>query len=185
MKGRPLRPPTTFWLHSRGLKNSRVNRSLKESFPLFPEFNVVRGFKGFPLKYTKDNVLGTHNLLEICRLYCPDLEKFIHVSTDEVYGESMLLEDETCKTEQAVLCPTNPYAASKAAAEMLVQSYNHSFNIPIIITRGNNVYGPLQYDEKVIPRFIGQLKRGKRVTIQGDGSCVRAFYIQKIQLMHL
>jgi len=127
------------------------------------------------IQYTKDNVLGTHNLLEAARLYCPTLEKFIHVSTDEVYGESMLNEDEWCKTEQSILCPTNPYAASKAAAEMLVQSYNHSFNIPIIITRGNNVYGPNQYPEKVIPRFIKQLKEGKKVTIQGDGSCVRAF----------
>ena len=127
------------------------------------------------LQYTKDNVVGTHNLLEICRLYCTTLEKFIHVSTDEVYGESMISSNESCKTEQSVLCPTNPYAASKAAAEMLVQSYNHSFNMPIIITRGNNVYGPNQYPEKVIPRFIEQLKAGKKVTIQGDGSCVRAF----------
>lgn len=127
------------------------------------------------LQYTKDNVLGTHNLLEVARLYCPTLEKFIHVSTDEVYGESMLLANESCKTEQSILCPTNPYAASKAAAEMLVQSYNHSFNMPIIITRGNNVYGPNQYPEKVIPRFIKQLKEGKKVTIQGNGSCIRAF----------
>lgn len=127
------------------------------------------------IQYTKDNVLGTHNLLEISRLYCPTLERFIHCSTDEVYGESMLTIDEQHKTEQSVLCPTNPYAASKAAAEMLVQSYNHSFNMPIIITRGNNVYGPNQYPEKVIPRFIQQLKNGEKVTIQGDGSCVRAF----------
>ena len=75
----------------------------------------------------KDNVLGTYNLLEVARIYCSILEKFIHVSTDEVYGESMLIEDEWCKTEQSILCPTNPYAASKAAAEMLVLSYNHSF----------------------------------------------------------
>ena len=87
----------------------------------------------------------------------------------------MLEVDEQHKTEQSVLCPTNPYAASKAAAEMLVTSYNHSFNMPIIITRGNNVYGPNQYPEKVIPRFIKQLKNGEKVTIQGDGSCVRAF----------
>ena len=127
------------------------------------------------IQYTKDNVLGTHNLLEVARLYCPTLERFIHCSTDEVYGESMLELDEQHKTEQSVLCPTNPYAASKAAAEMLVQSYNHSFNMPIIITRGNNVYGPNQYPEKVIPRFIKQLKNGEKVTIQGDGSCVRAF----------
>jgi len=58
---------------------------------------------------------------------------------------------------------------------MLVNSYNHSFNLPIIITRGNNVYGPNQYPEKVIPKFIKQLKNNEKITIQGDGSCVRAF----------
>jgi dTDP-glucose 4,6-dehydratase len=127
------------------------------------------------IQYTQDNILGTHNLLEATRLYCPTLQKFIHVSTDEVYGESMLHADELHKTEQTVLCPTNPYAASKAGAELIAQAYNHSFKMPIIITRGNNVYGPNQYPEKVIPRFIQQLQRNEKVTIQGDGSCVRAF----------
>ena len=112
------------------------------------------------LQYTKDNILGTHNLLEVTRLYCPTLERFIHVSTDEVYGESILDVNEKHKTEQSILCPTNPYAASKAAAELMAQSYNHSFNMQIIITRGNNVYGPNQYPEKVIPRFIQQLQNG-------------------------
>jgi dTDP-D-glucose 4,6-dehydratase len=87
----------------------------------------------------------------------------------------MLNIDEKHKTEQSILCPTNPYAATKAAAELLAQSYNHSFNMPIIITRGNNVYGPNQYPEKVIPKFIKLLKDNKKITIQGDGSCVRAF----------
>jgi dTDP-glucose 4,6-dehydratase len=127
------------------------------------------------IQYTQDNVLGTHHLLESVRLYCTTLQKFIHVSTDEVYGESMLSADEHHKTEQTVLCPTNPYAATKAGAELLAQAYNHSFKIPIIITRGNNVYGPNQYPEKVIPRFIKQLYNNEKVTIQGDGSCVRAF----------
>ena len=127
------------------------------------------------IQYTKDNVFGTHNLLEVSRLYGSSLVKFIHVSTDEVYGESKLDANEIHKTEQSLLCPTNPYAASKAAAEMLVNSYNHSFNLPIIITRGNNVYGPNQYPEKVIPKFIKQLKNNKKITIQGDGSCVRGF----------
>lgn len=127
------------------------------------------------VQYTKDNILGTHNLLEACRLYCNTLVKFIHVSTDEVYGESMLETDEQHKTEQSVLCPTNPYAATKAGAELIAQSYNHSFGMPVIITRGNNVYGPNQYPEKLISRFIKLLKEDKPVTIQGDGSCVRAF----------
>jgi len=126
------------------------------------------------LQYTQDNIVGTHTLLECCRLY-GKIERFIHVSTDEVYGESMLETDEKHKTEHSILCPTNPYAATKAGAELIAQSYNHSFGMPIIITRGNNVYGPNQYPEKVIPRFIQQLKNGEKVTIQGDGSCVRAF----------
>lgn len=127
------------------------------------------------IQYTKDNVLGTHNLLEVSRLYCKTLERFIHVSTDEVYGESMIKLDEKHKTEHSLLSPSNPYAASKAAAEMLIQSYKQSFNMPIIITRGNNVYGPNQYPEKVIPKFIQQLKSGEKLTIQGDGSCIRGF----------
>ena len=126
------------------------------------------------LQYTQDNILGTHNILECCRKY-GKIKRFIHVSTDEVYGESMLSVDENHKTEHSVLCPTNPYAATKAGAELIAQSYNHSFNMPIIITRGNNVFGPNQYPEKLIPLFIKQLKENKKVTIQGDGSCVRAF----------
>jgi len=126
------------------------------------------------LVFTKDNILGTHVLLESCRKY-NKLIKFIHVSTDEVYGESMNNIDEQCKTEHSVLCPTNPYAATKAGAELIAQSYNHSYKMPIIITRGNNVYGPNQYPEKLIPRFIKLLKEDKKVTIQGNGSSLRAF----------
>ena len=83
--------------------------------------------------------------------------------------------DEMAKTEQSILCPTNPYAATKASAELIAQSYFHSFNMPIIITRGNNVYGPNQYPEKLIPKFINLLKNNQKVTIQGDGSNVRSF----------
>ena len=126
------------------------------------------------LIFTKDNVLGTHVLLEACRKY-GRIKKFIHVSTDEVYGESMNTVDETHKTEHSILCPTNPYAATKAGAELIAQSYNHSYKMPIIITRGNNVYGPNQYPEKIIPRFIKLLSENKKLTIQGEGTSVRAF----------
>jgi dTDP-glucose 4,6-dehydratase/UDP-glucose 4,6-dehydratase len=126
------------------------------------------------LIFTKDNVLGTHVLLEACRKY-GRIKRFIHVSTDEVYGESMNSVDETHKTEHSILCPTNPYAATKAGAELIAQSYNHSYKMPIIITRGNNVYGPNQYPEKIIPRFIKLLKENKKLTIQGKGTSVRAF----------
>lgn len=126
------------------------------------------------MQFTIDNVLGTHTLLEACRIY-GQIKKFIHISTDEVYGESMLDINEQHKYEHSVLCPTNPYAATKAAAELIVQSYHHSFKIPVVITRGNNVYGPNQYPEKLIPRFIQQLLTNERVTIQGTGDTVRAF----------
>ena len=126
------------------------------------------------LKFTTDNVMGTHTLLESCRRY-KKIQKFIHASTDEVYGESMNSVDEFHKTEHSILCPTNPYAATKAGAELIAQSYNHSYKMPIIITRGNNVYGRGQYHEKIIPRFIKLLSEDKKLTIQGDGTSVRSF----------
>lgn len=126
------------------------------------------------LQYTNDNVLGTHTLLEAVRKY-NKITKFIHVSTDEVYGESLISPHENKKNENNILCPTNPYAATKAAAEMLAVSYFHSFKLPIIITRGNNVYGPNQFPEKLIPKFISLLQNNKKVTIQGDGSQLRSF----------
>jgi dTDP-glucose 4,6-dehydratase len=127
------------------------------------------------LKYTMDNVVGSHNLLEITRLYCPTIKKYIHVSTDEVYGDSLLDENEKHKTENSLLCPTNPYSSSKAAAELITQSYFHSFNLPIVITRGNNVYGPKQYKEKLIPKFIDMLNNNEKVTIHGKGDALRSF----------
>lgn len=125
------------------------------------------------LQFTYDNILGTHCLLEICRLY-GKIEKFVHISTDEVYGESML-DNNIHKTEQSVLCPTNPYAATKASAELIAQSYYYSYKFPVIITRGNNVYGKNQYPEKIIPKFIKLLNNNQKVTIQGNGTNLRAF----------
>ena len=126
------------------------------------------------IQYTIDNIVGTHTLLESCRNH-GKIIRFIHVSTDEVYGESLQNIDEKHKTEFSVLCPTNPYAGTKAGAELIAQTYYHSFQMPIIITRGNNVYGPNQYPEKLIPKFIQQLKSDKKVTIQGNGSALRGF----------
>jgi len=157
-----------------------------ELLMLFKEFGVthvvhfaaqshVQNSFGESLQYTQDNVVGTHNLLEAARQYAK-LRLFVHVSTDEVYGESMIdASKDQHKTEQSILCPTNPYAATKAAAELIAQSYYHSFKLPLIITRGNNVYGPRQYPEKLIPRFIQLLREGRKLTIQGDGSNLRSF----------
>ena len=124
-----------------------------------------------PLQYTMDNVVGTHNLLEACRNY-RSIKTFLHISTDEVYGDNSA---NIMKTEQSIMCPTNPYSATKAGAELIVQSYINSFNMPIIIARMNNVYGPHQHKEKVIPRFIDQLTNGEKITIHGDGSATRDF----------
>lgn len=127
-----------------------------------------------PLKFINDNVNGTSILLESCRKYGL-IKKFIYISTDEVYGESEFTEGEKGKTENSPLYPTNPYAATKAGAELLARSYFCSYGMPIIITRGNNVYGPNQYPEKLIPKFISLLNDNKKVTIQGDGTAVRSF----------
>ncbi|CAF0871653.1 unnamed protein product [Rotaria sp. Silwood1] len=125
---------------------------------------------GNSILFTESNIFGTHCLLEASRIY-NKLRKFIHISTDEVYGE---WPAGSCH-ETAVLNPTNPYAATKAAAEFLVKSYGESFKLPYVITRGNNVYGPYQFPEKVIPRFIMSIMNNEKMTIQGDGKQVRNF----------
>jgi len=124
------------------------------------------------LQYTTDNVMGTHVLLQASKEY-GKIKKFLHFSTDEVYGE-VDLEHPGCH-EKSLLNPTNPYAATKAAAEFLVRSYYHSFNLPVVIVRCNNVYGPNQYPEKLIPKFIKLLKEGKKLTVHGNGSTRRNF----------
>jgi dTDP-glucose 4,6-dehydratase/UDP-glucose 4,6-dehydratase len=123
------------------------------------------------IQFTQDNIAGTHNLLEACRVY-NQLSRFLHVSTDEVYGETIRPEP---FTETHLPNPTNPYAATKISAEFLVQSYFHCFDLPIIIVRGNNVYGPRQYPEKLIPRFILLLLNDTRCTIHGNGNTRRNF----------
>ena len=120
-----------------------------------------------PLGFTLDNTYGTHALVEMCRRHTPNVE-FIHFSTDEVYGESKT--DEPFTEETGVLRPTNPYSASKAAAEMIIRSYIESFDMNIKIIRCNNVYGPNQYPEKLIPKFIRLLKNNEKCTIHGTNS---------------
>lgn len=120
-----------------------------------------------PLGFTLDNTYGTHTLVEMCRRHIPNAE-FIHFSTDEVYGESKT--DEPFTEATGVLRPTNPYSASKAAAEMIVMSYIESFEMNIKIVRCNNVYGPNQYPEKLIPKFKRLLREGKKCTIHGTNS---------------
>jgi dTDP-glucose 4,6-dehydratase len=120
-----------------------------------------------PLEFTMGNAYGTHTLIEMCRRHIPNVE-FIHFSTDEVYGESKT--DEPFTEATGVLRPTNPYSASKAAAEMIIMSYIESFNMNIKILRCNNVYGPNQYPEKLIPKFKRLLKNNEKCTIHGSNS---------------
>jgi dTDP-glucose 4,6-dehydratase len=126
------------------------------------------------LSFTMDNIHATHILVEACRKHIPNVE-FIHFSTDEVYGESKT--DVPFTEDDGVLRPTNPYSASKAAAEMIVRSYIESFGMNIKVIRCNNVYGPKQYPEKLIPKFKRLLKEGKKCTIHGSRSATvkRAF----------
>lgn len=127
---------------------------------------------GNSLSFTRDNIVGTHTLLECCRVYgC--INTFVHFSTDEVYGE-VDGDHEGC-TELSLLNPTNPYAASKAGAEFLARSYHHSYKLPIIITRCNNVYGTHQYPEKLIPNFITKLISQEKCKVHGEGLQRRAF----------
>jgi dTDP-glucose 4,6-dehydratase len=119
------------------------------------------------LSFTRDNTHATHVLIECCRRHIPNVE-FIHFSTDEVYGESKT--DTPFTEEKSVLRPTNPYAASKAAAEMIVRSYIESFGMNAKIIRCNNVYGPNQYPEKLIPKFKRLLREGKKCTVHGKNS---------------
>ena len=128
---------------------------------------------GNSLQFTRDNVVGTHTLLECCREY-GKVQRFVHMSTDEVYGE-VDLHHEGCHEEKSLLNPTNPYAATKAAAEFLCKAYHASFGLPIIIVRCNNVYGPNQYPEKLIPKFIHLLSNNQKCPIHGKGETRRNF----------
>lgn len=133
---------------------------------------------GNSFQFTHNNIFGTHVLLESAKTN-GKIRRFIHVSTDEVYGEG--LPNQEPMFESQVLEPTNPYAATKAGAEFLAKSYLRSFNLPVIITRGNNVYGPHQYPEKLIPKFINQLMRGRKLTVHGNGANLRNFlYVEDV-----
>ncbi|KAK6132459.1 hypothetical protein DH2020_033759 [Rehmannia glutinosa] len=127
---------------------------------------------GNSFEFTKNNIYGTHVLLEACKV-TGQIRRFIHVSTDEVYGETE--EDAIVGNHEASqLLPTNPYSATKAGAEMLVMAYGRSYGLPVITTRGNNVYGRINF-EKLIPKFILLAMRGKTLPIHGDGSNVRSY----------
>jgi dTDP-glucose 4,6-dehydratase len=125
-----------------------------------------------PRPFVKTNVEGTLVLLEESRR-AAGVGRFLHVSTDEVYGD--IAGSVHHSLEEDPLQPRSPYAATKAAAEHLVMSYHVSYGLDTIITRGSNTYGPRQYPEKIIPLFIVNALQDKPLPVYGDGSAVRDY----------
>lgn len=136
-----------------------------------------------PKIFFDTNTLGTQNLLEVAKKYWtigedakgyPVYKKFVkylQISTDEVYGS--VLGEDICFSENDPLVPRNPYSASKASADLIVQAYNNTYKIPINITRSSNNYGPYQFPEKLIPLIIKNILEKKQITIYGDGQNIR------------
>lgn len=136
---------------------SHVDRSILDSGP-----------------FVRSNVQGTQSLLDAVRAASPDNQKrFVHVSTDEVYGSLPLERTDLLFTEETPLAPNSPYAASKAASDCFVRAAHHTFGMPTMITRCSNNFGAYQFPEKVIPLFVTNLLDGKKVPLYGDGLNVR------------
>lgn len=121
--------------------------------------------------FVQTNVVGTQVLLDVAR--ARGVERFVQVSTDEVYGSLPEGRPEIQFTEQTPLSPNSPYSASKAAADCMARAYFHTFGMPVLITRCSNNYGPYQFPEKLIPLFVTNLIEGRKVPLYGDGLNVR------------
>ncbi|MAG21764.1 MAG: dTDP-glucose 4,6-dehydratase [Candidatus Diapherotrites archaeon] len=117
--------------------------------------------------FAESNFFGVRVLCEQAKKQ--GIEKFVQISTDEVYGQIK----EGSFTEQSVARPRNPYSAAKAAGELLAMSYFETFELPVVVTRSSNNYGPYQFPEKVMPLFITNLMQGKKVPLYGEGLQIR------------
>ena len=133
---------------------SHVDRSILDSGP-----------------FIQTNVVGTQVLLDTAR--ANGIDRFLQISTDEVYGSLPEDRPDIKFTEQTPLAPNSPYSASKAAADCLVRAYFHTFHMPVLITRCSNNYGPYHFPEKMIPLFVTNLLEGKKVPLYGDGLNIR------------
>jgi dTDP-glucose 4,6-dehydratase len=121
--------------------------------------------------FVQANVVGTQVLLDVAK--AKNVQKFLYVSTDEVYGTLPEDKPEIKFTEETPLQPNSPYSASKAAGDCLVRSYFHTFHMPVLTTRCSNNYGPYHFPEKLIPLFVTNLMEGKKVPLYGDGMNIR------------
>ena len=119
--------------------------------------------------FIKTNVIGTKNVLDACKYN--KIKKIIHISTDEIYGEIR----KSSFSEKSRFNPSNPYSSSKAAAEMIINGYIHSYKLPIIIVRANNIFGIRQHPEKLIPGCCWSLIKRKKFTLHGNGQQKRSF----------
>mgnify|MGYP001136963189 CR=1 FL=1 len=158
-----------------------VGRLLEEHRPravvhFAAESHVDRSIDG-PAAFVQTNVVGTVRLLEAARRYWSELEepersqfRFLHVSTDEVYGS---LGPAGTFTEQSPYAPNSPYSASKAAGDHFVRAYHHTYGLPVLPTNCSNNYGPFQFPEKLIPLVILNALEGKPLPVYGDGQQVR------------
>jgi dTDP-glucose 4,6-dehydratase len=131
------------------------------------ESHVDRSIEG-PMSFYHTNVLGTAALLEAARKY--GVERFIHISTDEVYGS---LGRRGSFTELTPLSPNSPYSSSKASSDLAARAYYHTYGLPVIITRCSNNYGPRQYPEKLIPRIVTNALQDIPIPVYGDGGQIR------------
>jgi len=143
-----------------------TNYELRTIINFAAETHVDRSIKNAS-DFIRTNVEGVRVLLEAAKKY--RIKKFIHISTDEVYGD---IKKGFSKETDALL-PNSPYAASKAAADLLCLSYYHTYKVPVIIVRSSNNFGPYQYPEKVMPLFITNLIEGKKIPLYGNGKNVR------------
>ena len=122
------------------------------------------------IPFIQTNINGTHSLLSLLH-DSPSIERYLQVSTDEVYGS--LTENDNAFTENTPLQANSPYSASKASADLLCRSFYETFNYPILITRCSNNYGENQHEEKLIPLMIKNAKAGKKLPVYGDGKNIR------------
>ena len=141
---------------------------------LAAESHVDRSIEG-PLSFIQTNIIGTYNLLESSRAYWQKNNylsqfKFLHVSTDEVFGS---LGDEGLFTEDSAYLPNSPYSASKASSDHLVRAWGETYGLPVLITNCSNNYGPFQFPEKLIPVTIMSAIAGNEIPIYGSGNNIR------------
>ena len=173
--------PNHVFVHGSILDRELVNRLLDQHQPsaiinFAAESHVDRSIDS-PGEFIHTNVVGTFELLEAFRNYhtaAPEKDRaklrFLHVSTDEVYGS---LGDEGLFTEETPYAPNSPYSASKAGADHLVRAYHHTYGLPMLTTNCSNNYGPFQFPEKLIPLIIQKALAGEKLPVYGDGMQVR------------